>query len=106
MKGGNFHHAQMREGNNGQGLLSYLARGRKVTIYRVSSADLMRLVDANSCMARYKPLVSGQLALSRGRDFAGYWFEQLILREEKCEWAWNTQGAHADAIQAMAAVGI
>lgn len=106
MKGGNFHHAQMREGNNGQGLLSYLARGRKVTIYRVSSADLMRLVDANSCMVRYKPLVSGRLALSRGRDFAGYWFEQLILRDEKSEWAWNTQGAHADAVQAMAAVGI
>lgn len=106
MNGENFHHAQMREGNAGEGLLTYLAKGRKVTIYRVSSLDLKRLVETQSSMSRYQPMVNGQLALSRGRDLAGYWFEQLILREEKSEWAWNTQGAHADALKAIATVGI
>lgn len=106
MKGLNFHHAQMREGGGANGLISYLAKGKKVKIFRISSSDLKRLTESNLAMARYKPMVNGQLSLSRGRNFAGYWFEQLILRDEKPDWAWNTQGAHADAVAAMAAYGI
>ena len=47
-------------------------------------------------------LASGIETLFRGGNYAGYWFEQLILREEFKQWAWNSKGADSNALQSLA----
>lgn len=106
LRGGNFHHAQMRAGNNGQSLESYLAKGGKADVYAVSNAHLIELAESSSLLRGLLPMARGEVTLSRGRDYAGYWFEQLILRDELPQWAWNTQGIHAEAREVLAAYGV
>ncbi len=97
LKGTNFHHAQMRDGHNGHSLERYMEEGGKVDIYAVPSVRLIALADTSSKYKPLLPMAKGIVTLPRGRDYAGYWFEQLILREELAQWAWNTKGIDADA---------
>ena len=106
LKGQNFHHAQMRDGNAGCGLNSYLAAGGKVVIYAVNSMLLTKLTEKNTRFMGMAPMAKGSVKLSRGRDYAGFWFEQLILREEKSHWSWNSQGIQSEAQAILARHGV
>lgn len=106
LNGENFHHAQMRDGNRGQGLETYVARGGKVVIYAVSSSKLAELAGKAPQLQNFKPFATGEAALSRGRNHAGFWAEQIILRDEHGQWAWNTQGASSDSLAMLKQYGI
>lgn len=106
LKGRNFHHAQMREGNGGHGLERYLAGGGAVDVYAIASEKLIKLTATSVRMRNLGPMARGEVTLPRGRDYAGYWFEQLVLREEHRQWAWNTHGVQAEARAVFEAYGI
>lgn len=106
LNGGNFHHAQMREGNHGQGLETHVACGGKVVIYAISSSKLAELADSIPQLRKFKQLASGEVALSRGRNHAGFWAEQTILRDELAQWAWNSQGTSSDSLAILRRCGI
>jgi hypothetical protein len=106
LKGQNFHHAEMRNGNNGQGLINYLTSGRQVDIFQIDSTKLVELTETVPRFLRLVPMARGIVTLPMGRNYAGYWFEQLILREERNQWAWNSQGIQAEAQQVFATHGV
>lgn len=106
MKGQNFHHAQMRDGNRGQGLEAYVARGGKVAIYALSSAKLAELAESVPALRNMRALTRGEVSLSRGRDHGGFWAEQIILRDELAQWAWNTQPASSEALAVLREQGL
>ena len=106
MKGLNFHHAEMRNGNNGNSLITYLNSGRSVDILNLKSQHLIELTKILPSFSKIEKLASGIDKLLRGGNYAGFWFEQLILRDELKDWAWNTKGADANALQALTRYGV
>lgn len=104
--GKNFHHEQMRTGNKDRNLERHIALGGQVDVYAASAAQLATLADTSERFKGMLPMARGEVALSRGRNHAGYWFEQLILRDQGSDWAWNSQGAHADAAAQLRARGL
>lgn len=105
LDGENFHHAEMREGNLGQGLEAYVAQGGKVTIYTLASATLVRLAAKVPALRKMGALARGEANLPL-RYHGGYWAEQLILRDEFAQWAWNTQPASYKALAVLREHGL
>lgn len=102
----NFHHAQMRTGRNGANLQTYLEAGGKVDIYLAESDDLCGLVSTMPEHANLNRLLSGQVPFSHATHLkykyhTGYWAEQLILRDELSQWAWNSEAPTKLAREAM-----
>lgn len=91
----NFHHAQMRAGNDDDNLVNFLRSGEKVRLYRISAASIAEAIEQTSCLGRFKPL------LNQTKKHVGYWFEQFILYSEGKEWRWNTAGADDTAVAVL-----
>lgn len=91
MGGRNFHHAQMRAGNENDNPIDFLRYGKKVTIYRISAAAIATAVSEVPSLSHLEPL------LRQSRKHIGYWFEQFILHSELGNWRWNTAPADGTA---------
>lgn len=83
LNGDNFHHAEMRNGNNNYNLIQYLQTGKEVDIYRAPSKVLARLVSEHSELNYLNPLLT--LPISTKKHL-GYWFEQAVLHYEHPQW--------------------
>lgn len=91
MGGLNFHHAQMRAGNGNDNSINYLRTGKKVDIYRISSANI------GTAVREIPALRSLASLLTQPTKHVGYWFEQFCLYADRHSWRWNTAGADAGA---------
>jgi len=103
LKGKNFHHNEMRKGNDERNLISYLQSGKKVKIYVITGIKLTSLVAEFDSFKKFLPFInypSGRLRYSF-EEHPGYYFEQIILRESHNQWAWNTRGVDDKARKIM-----
>lgn len=106
LKGINFHHAEMRNGNSGNNLINFLNSDRSVSIYCIKSQLLIDLTQRLPIFSNIKNLISSIEALSNPRTHTGYWFEQIILRDEFKQWMWNSKGADTKALKLLAQYGV
>ena len=107
----NFHHAQMRDGRNNNGMERYLEEGGRVKIYLAEGPDLREFTKSTPTLENLSRLLAGEVSLThpvqiKRRDHVGYWVEQLILRDEHSQWAWNTHGVEGPAADAFRVAGI
>lgn len=107
----NFHHKEMRKGRGQANLIRYLEGGGKVDIYAAQAPDLCAYTAATPQLESLSMLLRGDIAFTekthlKYQHHAGYWIEQLILREENESWAWNTKGVDSIAESAFRLAGI
>lgn len=92
LKGNNFHHQEMRNGKGGSNLESYLANGSSVKIYVLDKSFLERITNTDNFLIKYKPILDSK-EINKKVGHAGYWYEQIILSENRDSWSWNCKGA-------------
>lgn len=101
-RGTNFHHGDMRSGNKGASLGNYLEAGGQVDIYLSEADELCGLTSRKPELANLHRLLSRQTPFEiKKRHHTGYLLEQLILREEYVQWAWNLKKAERPALEIL-----
>lgn len=98
LKGKNFHHQEMRNGNGLVNLEEYLEKGNKVEIYVISKNILEKATKEEPSLKKYEVLIS-DTSLKKYSQHPAYWYEQIILSEENNCWAWNSKGADNKAFK-------
>lgn len=86
----NYHHAEMRSGNDSDTPVTFLRAGREIAIYRVRSQVVADLVTRDPELAPLRQLLVQRRCAKR---HLGWWFEQYVLRAEHGQWRWNTKAA-------------
>jgi hypothetical protein len=96
LKGKNFHHQEMRKGSGQNNLEEYLQKGRTVEIYIISKGVLERGA-AEAPELKHIAQILADDSLKKYANHPAYWYEQIILSEEKRSWSWNEKGADSKA---------
>jgi len=96
LKGKNFHHLEMRKGFGQNNLEEYLQKGRTVEIYIISKGVLERGAAEAPELEHIAPILADD-SLRKYANHPAYWYEQIILSEEKRSWSWNEKGADSKA---------
>ena len=99
LDGKNFHHQQMREGNGQNNLEEYLQLGGTVDIFIIGK-DILEELAAKVTELQFVSAILADDSLKR-TDQPGWWYEQIILSEEKESWSWNIKGAGSDVKKAV-----
>ena len=92
LNGKNFHHKQMRKGKGQNNLEGYLQIGGTVDIYII---DILGMLDAEVTERQYMAAILAHPP--KYSEHPAWWYEQIILSEEKRSWSWNKQGAETKA---------
>lgn len=100
LKGNNFHHREMRSGNGEHNLISYLQSGKSVKLFVIPIELLVQIPNKEEGLRHYASLIA------HPAGHPGYWFEQVILREDKHRWAWNTIGVEEKSKRIMKELGV
>lgn len=87
MRGGNFHHAQLRAGNGADTALAHLQSGRQIVIYRARAERLAAIIQADPGLEILRVLLRQPLT---AKQHLGWWFEQYVLLSEAGQWRWNS----------------
>ena len=96
LKGTNFHHLEMRKGNQHLNLINFLEAGNEVIIYRLGKDQLFQIAENEPDLKRIRPIISSS-KIQKFTNSPGYWFEQIVLYQEKECWDWNTKHSDSNA---------
>ena len=99
LNGKNFHHKEMREGNGQNNLEVYLQIGGTVDIFIIGK-DILEELAAKVTELQFISAILADASLKR-TDQPGWWYEQIILSEEKESWSWNIKGSGSDVKKAV-----
>jgi hypothetical protein len=90
MSGANYHHAEMRAGNDGDTPLAFLQAGKRIVIYRAMAERIASLIKADPSLVALQVL---EQQLRTPKKHLGWWFEQYTLYSEHRKWRWNSDPA-------------
>jgi len=99
LDGKNFHHEQIREVNGQNILEEYLEIGGTVDIFIIGK-DILEELAAQVTELQFVSAILADASLKR-TDQPGWWYEQIILSEEKESWSWNIKGAGSEVKKAV-----
>ena len=99
LNGKNFHHEQMREVNGQNILEEYLEIGGTADIFIIGK-DILEELAAQVTELQFISAILADDSLKR-TDQPGWWYEQIILSEEKESWSWNIKGAGSEVKKAV-----